>query len=312
MSSELQGREVKIPVPWGEIAGREWGQEDGVPWIALHGWLDNAGSFEPLVSHFPSGHRILCLDLPGHGLSSPIPKGLPYLFLESIGHVHRVAKHQGWESFGLLGHSMGAGIASLYAATFPEHVKVLIMLDLIKPVSRRVDELVARTRDAILGSLDMENKANRPEKVYPTYEAALNRLIENSVFIHGKDNVTEEAAKIILKRGAKQVEGGWMFTRDRRLQITSLYGLPADFLKEFASKIQCPHLLIKAKSQCWDAEQLNREILELYSANPRYQFQAVQGSHHVHLTSPELVAPSINTFLSRNQDCLTNNTDGNK
>ena len=31
---------------------------------------------------------------------------------------------QGWSSFGLLGHSMGAGIAGLYAATFPEQVKV--------------------------------------------------------------------------------------------------------------------------------------------------------------------------------------------
>jgi len=94
MSSELQGREVKIPVPWGEIAGREWGQEDGVPWIALHGWLDNAGSFEPLVSHFPSGHRILCLDLPGHGLSSPIPKGENYHYLNGHDHLARVADFQ--------------------------------------------------------------------------------------------------------------------------------------------------------------------------------------------------------------------------
>ena len=29
-----------------------------------------------------------------------------------------------WDKFGLLGHSMGAGMSSLYAATFPEHVQV--------------------------------------------------------------------------------------------------------------------------------------------------------------------------------------------
>ena len=50
-------REVTIPVPWGVIAGQDWGPVTGVPWLALHGWLDNAGSFLPLVSHFPPGHR---------------------------------------------------------------------------------------------------------------------------------------------------------------------------------------------------------------------------------------------------------------
>ena len=113
---------------------------------------------------------------------------------------------QGWDTFGLLGHSMGAGIASLYAATFPEHVKALIMLDLIKPVSRRVDELVERTRNSIEMRLDLEAKAStKPEKVYPTYEKALERLLESSTFMHGKDNVTEESAKIMLQRGARQV-----------------------------------------------------------------------------------------------------------
>ena len=29
----FNGREVAVPVPWGEIRGREWGSEDGVPWI---------------------------------------------------------------------------------------------------------------------------------------------------------------------------------------------------------------------------------------------------------------------------------------
>ena len=113
---------------------------------------------------------------------------------------------QGWDSFGLLGHSMGAGIASLYAATFPEHVKALIMLDLIKPVSRRVDELVERTRNSVEMRLDLEAKAStKPEKVYPTYEKALERLLESSTFMHGKDNVTEESAKVMLQRGARQV-----------------------------------------------------------------------------------------------------------
>jgi len=307
MSSRvLNGREVTVPVPWGEIRGREWGTEDGVPWIALHGWSDNAGTFEPLVPLFPQGHRLLCIDLPGHGLSSHIPPGHGYHFLENLEYVQRVARHQGWDSFGLLGHSMGAGIASLYAATFPEKIKALIMIDLIKPVSRRTDELVERTRNAVEGRLDFEAKAAaRPEKVYPTFEKALERLIDGSTFLHGKDNVTEESARIMLQRGAREVDGGWQFTRDRRLQVTSLYGLPPDFLLEFCRSIRCPHLLVKANSQAWDTEELNRAAVEAYCTNPLYEYRAVPGPHHVHLNNPEIVAGPIAAFLERH-----NNLDG--
>ena len=109
---------------------------------------------------------------------------------------------------------MGAGIASLYAATFPEHIKALIMIDLIKPSARRVDELVERTRNAVESQLDLEAKMrNRSEKVYPTFEEALKRLLESSTFMHGKDNVTGERARIMLQRGAREVaDVGQIFT----------------------------------------------------------------------------------------------------
>jgi len=301
MSSELGGREVKVGVPWGEIAAREWGPVEGMPWIALHGWSDNAGTFDNLIPLFPPGHRLLCIDLPGHGLSSHLPPGSNYLLLDSVGCVERVAKHQGWTSFGLLGHSMGAGIASLYAATFPEKVKALIMLDMLKPISRGSEELVDRTKGAILGKLKNEDD-NRPEKIYPSFEAAMERLMAASKANHGEDNINEDSARTMLVRGAKQVPGGWAFTRDKRLQLYSLYGLHPEHLKEFASNIKCPHLLLKAlEVPMWDSEELNQSILEIYSRNPRYQFQSVVGAHHVHLTQPHIVAPHIKDFLQRNQ-----------
>lgn len=49
-------RTMKIPAPWGHIAAKEWGNSgSGTKVIAVHGWQDNANSFDPLVSHMPSG-----------------------------------------------------------------------------------------------------------------------------------------------------------------------------------------------------------------------------------------------------------------
>ena len=49
---------------------QEWGEElsssSKPPWIVLHGWLDNSGSFNGLAPLFRErGHRLLCIDLPG-------------------------------------------------------------------------------------------------------------------------------------------------------------------------------------------------------------------------------------------------------
>ncbi len=139
MSSSSTAKDFEVPVPWGKIAGKEWGDPGGPAWIALHGWLDNCGSFDTMAPGFPGGHRLLCVDVPGHGLSSHNPPGVPYHFADGLQVIRRVAGHFSLDRFSLLGHSMGAGMALLFAATHPEMVERLIMLDVGKSGLLRVD-----------------------------------------------------------------------------------------------------------------------------------------------------------------------------
>lgn len=307
MSSEarLAGREVSIPVPWGVIAGKEWGDPNGVPWLGLHGWMDNAGTFDPLAPMFPEGHRLVCIDYPGHGYSSHLPKGSLYHFLESGIYIQRIAKHFGWKKFSLIGHSMGGGMASLYAGTFPEQVQALIMLDLIIPMPRPHEVLVERTKDSIIQALAMEKKTEEtPPKVYPTYESILERLMAgNAAANEGHPSVTVEAANIMLKRGVKpNPDGeGFVFTRDMRHMNKGLYGFPISSLKQFASSISSPHLIIKAKEgplYSLSQEDVD-DMVALYSNNPKFEYSVVEGKHHVHMCQPERVEPVITRFVEK-------------
>lgn len=68
--------EIKIDVPWGFVAGKWYGDRNQTPVIALHGWQDNAGSFDRLIPLLPPCIPILAIDLPGHGKSSHYPTGM--------------------------------------------------------------------------------------------------------------------------------------------------------------------------------------------------------------------------------------------
>lgn len=133
---------------------------------------------------------------------------------------------------------------------------------------------------------------------------ALKRLLEGSHQIHGKESITENSAKILLKRGLKKHEesedpDSWEFTRDLRHRVTSLYGYPQEVMRRISSEIKCPHLIVKAKQgNLYELPENVKECLDIYKdSNPLFRKVDVEGNHHVHLNTPENVWPHIEDFL---------------
>lgn len=125
--------------------------------------------------------------------------------------------------------------------------------------------------------------------------------------LHGTGAVTRESAVILLKRGMKPIdendpESPYLFTRDLRQKAGSLYGYTTDAIKEFASHVKCPHLIVKADGgSLYENRDVAMEVLDVYKkSNPEnFVYSEVQGSHHVHLNSAEVVWKAIKPFLHR-------------
>lgn len=89
---------------------------DGTIILLAHGWESNASRWEKLVAHLlKTGHTILAVDAPAHGLSGGKEFNVPLYasFIDTIVKKYH-PKH-------IIGHSMGGIAAAYYQHHYPNH-----------------------------------------------------------------------------------------------------------------------------------------------------------------------------------------------
>lgn len=111
-------KQIEVPVTWGHIRGQIFGKptETSTPILALHGYLDNSNSFKPLARHLiklskDNKYHIIAIDLPGMGLSSKIPEGIPYSTKFFVMTIRRVVNYLNLTKFLFMTHSFGCSLA---------------------------------------------------------------------------------------------------------------------------------------------------------------------------------------------------------
>lgn len=256
---------------------------EGTRVLALHGWLDNAASFVPLLDHLP-GRDIALLDLPGHGHSSHLPQGASYTTPAAICHVLDVADALGWDTFTLLGHSMGAGIASLTAAV-SERVERLIAIEALGGLRGPEEETTQRLRDHVQAS---RHGSGRPLRVFPSMAAPIRaRMMANQL--------SEANARLLVERGVREVPGGYSWRSDQRLMLPTALRLTEGQIDNLLQAIACPVQVIYATpAQSYYPEPLRSERLKHLRQG---QLALLPGTHHVHMERPADVAAIISAFL---------------
>jgi len=296
-------QEIRIPVPYGHIAGKAWGDPNGRPILGLHGWLDNAATHDHLVPLLSEGYRLVCLDQPGHGLSSHYPNGMHYKVSDGFTFLRRVLDYMKWDKTIMMGHSLGGGIGLWYSAMFPEQIEKLICIDLISLGPMTLNKHVDAARKSILETMKVQEKMESPIVPSYTFEDACGRAFMASNLINGLGSISKESVETLMTRGLiKTPDGsGYTWSADLRLRIPTAFNMVQEITEEFGSRVTCPHLLIKATdSSKYMSDESYDKILKVFrDKNPHFQYSELPGGHHLHLNTPELVAPVINTFLEK-------------
>ncbi|WP_050620929.1 alpha/beta fold hydrolase [Vibrio coralliirubri] len=248
--------------------------------VFIHGWLDNSSSFNQVmqqVAKFAPNAHLVAIDLFGHGFSSH-KSGSYYPFHDYIDDLHQLVTKLSPNRLVLVGHSLGALIASCYSAAFPEKVSGLIQIEGHGPLSEAPHETVSRLRDGVLSRLRQRRKPSRPLA-----------SLEDAIKLRAHANqINAELIAPIVERGIVEFENSWQWRCDPNLKCDSLYRMSQAHAEAIMAAIECPQLIILGNDG-FRHLQHNR----YKSVHSPLHIETVPGGHHCHLESPELVSELI-------------------
>lgn len=261
-----------------QMSYERWEGQGPEPTIALHGWLDNCNSFNGLAP-LMADSDIYGLDFFGHGLSDHLPAAGIYHISIFVRQLHEFAKQMGFDKFHLLCHSMGAGIATLYAGSFPEQVLSLRLVEGLAPMVAPHGDIPDRFRSAI----DRVTTKGSRKPVYKSFEEACAARAEAGP-------ISLDAAKELANRGLVKHGEEFTWRTDPRLLYRSVHPLAPDQVLEFVRRIECPVTLVLGEQGFIRHFPQVFDVLEHFKNLNRVD---VAGRHHVHLEDPQVVAKAL-------------------
>ncbi|MBX2808657.1 MAG: alpha/beta hydrolase [Cellvibrionaceae bacterium] len=272
-------------------AAQHWGQADEVPALALHGWLDNSGSFSILAPQL-QGIQILAPDLAGHGLSDHRAAYTEYTLWSELPELIAMADAMGWETFALIGHSRGAMMAHMLAGAMPERISHLLLIDAIVPPPADADAIAQRLAKSLLKMPTLMGR----NSLFSSYEAA---VLARSESEYGRISVDNAAQ--LATRGLSAVEGGYRWHADAKLRAPTGIRLSREQLLALFNEVTAPTLALMGKTG-WlslvapgsPLDALTQQVL----ARASLQMQTFDDGHFLHMETAALeVATAISRFI---------------
>jgi pimeloyl-ACP methyl ester carboxylesterase len=265
-------RRVSVEVgPGRQVSSLLWGT--GAPELVLvHGGAQNAHTWDTVAMMLD--RPLVAIDLPGHGHSDGGPGGM--LSVEGNGaDLARVVAELAPDAAGVVGMSLGGLSSIALAATAPELVRKLALVDVTPGVNAEK-------------SAPIHAFVNGPDS-FADFDELLTRTIE-----HNPTRSVSSLRRGILHNAVQREDGSWVW---RYARFRTEGGVAPDFqsLWDAISALTVPLLLVRALA--WSVVG-DEDVEELLRRRPTTQVVGVEGAgHSIQGDRPRELASIVSEFL---------------
>lgn len=244
--------------------------------LVLHGYLDHAGTWAPFAREVAAaGYHVVAPDQRGFGRSDHVGAGGAYHFLDYVRDADRLVSAVGLRRPVVVGHSMGATVATWWAGARPELPSAVVCVDALGPPAESDDQAMKRLRD----HLDQTARLQR-HRILPDLAAAASR-VQRLV------KVGDEQALALAARITRPVDGGVIWTWDPLHRTRSPVGFDVDRYKTALAAMTAPTTLVWARHS-FMAKIPDRAARAALLPLARQETWDV--GHNIHVEAPERLA----------------------
>lgn len=263
-----------------EIFYRQFGQPGGIPIIIVHGLSYFSYDWIGPAAALAVDREVVAMDMRGFGNSGWAKDYAVPAFARDI---IALLDHLGWDKAILVGHSMGGRNCVYCAATYPDRVAGLVLVDWspenAPAGSQRVSETVAGTPD-----------------LFPSIEAA---MLYFKTDPHSPQGALQRPR---FEAYLKPEPGGYAVRRDphfrdqfrRLLQGGERPKAGVDLWATLAA-VTCPTLVLRGRRSDMFADAM---VPRVQAANPRLRLEELETGHNVAGEDPEGFLRHVRTFLA--------------
>ncbi len=235
------------------------------PIVLVHGWCCDHSFFAPQLEHFArAGHRVVAVDLRGHGQSDKPEQ--PYtmqLFADDLAFLCGELK---LVKPVVIGHSMGGVVAFAFAVRYPKLPSAIVTIDAGLAPPQAVGTALSNFIDRLRG---------------PGYRTALGDYATSALFLPSDD--AERKARILAI----------MIAAPQHVVVSALEGGHAYDASEAKGRLVAPVLYIAA-----DESPPRADMARLRELVPELYYGHIVGSgHFCQLEVPQQVNAMIDRFL---------------